>query len=81
MERLTELGDKAGALFGENLGGGALVGEAAFVEFEDLGVELEGFGDVMSDGEDGRIAAGEPDAQVGDEFVAEGGVKGGEGFV
>ncbi len=35
----------------------------------------------MGDGEDRDVAAGEPDAEVGYEFVAQGGVEAGEGFV
>jgi hypothetical protein len=42
----------AGALCGQDVGGGALCGDAAVVETDDFGVEQEGFFYVVGYGED-----------------------------
>ena len=75
------MGEELGALFGEDDTGRSLSDDAAIVELQDFGVELEGFGDVVGDGEDRNVAAGEPRPEVGDEFIAESGVEGGKWLV
>ncbi len=72
---------EAGDLVGEDGGGGAVGGEVAVVEAEDVGVEQKGFVGVVGDGKDGEVAGAEPGAQAGYEEVAEGAVEAGEGFV
>ena len=61
--------------------GGALGGDAAVGESEDFGVEEEGFGDVVGNGEDGDAEAAGEVWEVGEEVVAEVEVEAGEGFV
>jgi hypothetical protein len=55
----SEIVEEAGAFGGEDLGGGALGFDAAFSEKDDVGVELEGFLDVVGDREDGDVAGAE----------------------
>ncbi len=73
--------EEAFAVLGEDLSGGALGGDAAVGEAEDFGVEEEGFGDVVGDGEDGDFEAAGEVWEVVEEVVAEVEVEAGEGFV
>ncbi len=66
---------------GEDLSGGALGGDAAVGEAEDFGVEEEGFGDVVGDGQDGDAEAAGEVWEVGEEVVAEVEVEAGERLV
>jgi hypothetical protein len=71
----------AGALFGEDLGGGALVEDDSLFETDDFGVEDEGFFDVVGDGEDGDVAFEGVLLHAGEQDVAQGAIDAGEGFV
>jgi hypothetical protein len=55
LEGLKDLG----ALVCEDFGSWALGGDAAGGEAEDVGLEKEGFFDVVGDGQDGNAAGGE----------------------
>lgn len=81
FRRSVELGEEAGALFGEDDGGRALVGDAAVGELDDFGVELEGFGDVVGNGEDRYTNSRLPSPQIEDEVIAESGIEATEWLV
>ena len=53
----------------------------AGVDAEDVGLELEGFVDVVGDGDGGDLAVEEKFAHPGEKIVAGGAVEAGEGFV
>ncbi len=73
--------EDGGAFGGEDFGGGALGGDAAGGEADGVGVEEEGFFDVVGDGEDGDAAGGEAALEAWEKGVAEGAVEAGEGLV
>ena len=66
---------------GKYLAGRAYGGEVTVVQAEDFGSKEEGFVGVVCDREDGQGASGEVGLQAGQEIVAEGAVKPGEGLV
>ena len=53
----------------------------AFAQEDDFGLELEGFFDIVRDGEGGDVAVAEEGSHFGEKLVAEGVVDAGEGFV
>jgi len=81
MAKLAESVEDAGALDGEDLGGGALGENLAFFEADDVRVEQKDLFDVVGDGEDWNFVEGGPAAHGGEEIVAEGAADAGEGLV
>ncbi len=80
-DALTQDGQHAGALVGEDLRGGTLIDDETLFDADDLGVEDEGFFDVVGDGEDGDALIGGVLAHAGEEGVAQGAIDAGKGLV
>ncbi len=58
-----------------------MIGGQALVETDDLGVEEEGFFDVVGDGEDGNAEMGDVLLHAGEEGVSHGAIDSAEGLV
>jgi len=76
-----ELFEQTCPLFGQDGLDRPLFEDAAVGELDDLGGQLEGFADVVGDGEYRRLFGGEPASEVIEQFVAQGKMQPGERFV
>ncbi len=69
------------ALFGEDAGGGALSYDGALLDADHVGVEQEGFFDVVGDGEDGDAELSDVLLHAREEVVSHGSINAAEGLV
>lgn len=69
------------AFLGEDAGCGALVFDGTLLNADHLGVEQEGFFDVVGDGEDWDAESGDVLLDAGEESVSHGAIDAAEGFV
>src|SRR6185312_9302539 len=75
------MGEEPRAFRGEQGVGRPLSGGSPVLDGDEIGVELQGFHDIMGDGEYGDFVGGEPGLQAGQEDVAEPVVEAVEGLV
>jgi hypothetical protein len=81
MRLLSERVEDAEALVGKDLRNVALIHDAAVAEDDNLGLEVEGFFDVVRDGDDRDTTEAEGFAEFGEDGIAERAVDAVEGFV